>query len=268
VPVFLGSEARARSIQRRRWLLGLAVLAAVAVLWELASRTGLAKPVLLPAPSTVAETFADLVRTARFWEHVVQSLVRVALGFGAAALVAVPIGLLMGRSAVVEGGLYASLEILRPIPPIAWTPLAILWFGLGTAPAVFLIFVGAFFPILLNTINGVRGIDKRLIDFARTLGATERVVLLEIIPAAALPSILTGMRIGLGIGWMVVVAAEMIAANSGLGYMILDARFILATDVVIVGMLTIGCLGLGMDLLFRRLESRVLRWRRELVLER
>jgi ABC-type nitrate/sulfonate/bicarbonate transport system permease component len=262
-------ESRRRLAPRHlQALLGVAVMLAGALVWEAVSRSGLMTPILLPAPTTIVETFWYLVSTGKIWHHVWPSLMRVAIGFVAATLIGVPLGLFMGRSAWVEGGLYASFEILRPIPPIAWTPLAILWFGLGTPPAVFLIFVGAYFPILINTISGVKGIDKRLVHFAKTLGATERVVMLEIIPAAALPSVLTGMRIGLGVGWMVVVAAEMIAASSGLGYMIMDGRFTLQTDVVIVGMLSIGFLGLATDLLFRKVESVVLRWRRELVVER
>jgi ABC-type nitrate/sulfonate/bicarbonate transport system permease component len=268
VPVKRAVAGRGIHARHLKALLGMLVMAAAALLWEAVSRLGLVTPILLPAPSSVVDTFWYLVSTGRLWGHISQSVMRVLVGFVAAIVMAVPLGLFMGRSSWVESGFYASFEILRPIPPIAWTPLAIIWFGLGTPPAVFLIFLGAYFPILLNTVSGVKGIDKRLIHFAKTLGASERVVMLEIIPVAALPSIMTGMRVGLGVGWMVVVAAEMIAASSGLGYMIMDGRFTLQTDVVIVGMLSIGFLGLAMDLLFRRLESVVLRWRRGLVVER
>ncbi len=268
--VVVETEARGGRLRPRhaKALLGIAVMMGFAALWEGVARLGLVTPILLPAPSSIVDTFWYLVKSGKLWDHIWPSVMRVVLGFVAAVLVAVPLGLLMGRSSWVDGGLYASFELLRPIPPIAWTPLAIIWFGLGTPPAIFLIFLGAYFPILLNTVSGVKAIDKRLIHFAKTLGASERIVMVEIVPAAALPSIMTGMRVGLGVGWMVVVAAEMIAASSGLGYMIMDGRFTLQTDVVIVGMLSIGFLGLGMDLLFRKLESVVLRWRRELVAER
>src|SRR5438552_5971653 len=166
--IALEAEPAARRLGPRRLktLLGVAVMVACALVWEALSRLGLVNAILLPAPTLVVDTFWHLVSTGKLWGHVSQSVMRVAVGFGAAVAVAVPLGLLMGRSSWVDGGLYASFEVLRPIPPIAWTPLAIIWFGLGTPPAIFLIFLGAYFPILLNTVSGVKGIDKRLIHFA------------------------------------------------------------------------------------------------------
>lgn len=158
------------------------------------------------------------------------------------------------------------VSTLRPIPPIAWIPLAILWFGLGMKPTIFIIFIGTLFPIVLNTLHGVRGTSKRLIEFASVLGANRAQILRKVIVYEAFPSVITGMRVGFGIGWMSVVAAEMIAATSGLGYLIMTARWIFATDTVLAGMLMIGLIGFGGDLLLRVVERHFMRWRAGLVM--
>lgn len=240
----------------------LAVILLILLVWETVSRSGIFTEILLPRPSSLVDTTVYLLSSGKLIMHAKASLTRVLIGYTLAAVIAIPIGILMGKNRRLEKSVYPSFEILRPIPPIAWTPLAILWFGIGTMPAIFLIFIGAYFPILINTVDGVKGVERRLVEYAKTLGASERDITLQIIPMAALPSIFTGMRIGLGLAWMVVVAAEMIAANSGLGYMILDARFVLATDVVLVGMITIGVIGLTMDIIFRRIEGMILKWRK------
>jgi ABC-type nitrate/sulfonate/bicarbonate transport system permease component len=155
------------------------------------------------------------------------------------------------------------IETIRPIPPLAWIPLAILWFGIGLKSAAFIIFLGCFFPIYLSTISGVLSVDRILIDAARTLGAKEKDIFLKVLIPAATPSIYTGVRIGMGIGWMTLVAAEFTGVKSGygLGYMIMTARDIQRPDFVIAGMATIGLVGYLLDLLLRYMESRSLRWR-------
>ena len=152
------------------------------------------------------------------------------------------------------------VEIIRPIPPIAWIGLALLWFGIGLNSAIFLVFIGAFFPILLNTIAGVRNVEKRLIEVAYTFGASDWNVLRKVVLPAASPTIYTGLRVGMGIGWMCVVAAEMIAVRYGLGNLILEASNFLQTDRVMVGMITIGLLGLAINYIFQIVGDRIFKW--------
>jgi NitT/TauT family transport system permease protein/taurine transport system permease protein len=152
--------------------------------------------------------------------------------------------------------------VLRPIPPLAWIPLSILWFGVGDAQNQFIIFLGMFFPILLNTISGVKNIEPNLVRAARCLGAQELRVLRRVVLRAALPQIIVGIRVGLGVGWMALVAAELVGANSGLGFLINDARTLLRTDIVIVGMITIGVVGLILDRTIQFFGRRVMPWSR------
>lgn len=190
---------------------------------------------------------------------------RVVTGFSLAVLVGVPLGFAMGYFKTVNSNLDPIVSMLRPIPPIAWIPLAILWFGLGIKPTVFIIFIGTLFPIVLNTQQGVFGASRRLTEFALVLGASRAQILRKVIVYEAFPFVITGMRVGFGIGWMSVVAAEMIAAKSGLGYLIMTARFIFATDMVLAGMLMIGLIGFGGDMILRSIEARFMRWRAVMV---
>jgi NitT/TauT family transport system permease protein len=192
------------------------------------------------------------------------SLQRVLTGFAIAILLAVPLGVLMGASQLAYDFVNPSIQILRPIPPIAWIPLAMLWFGLGDPPAYFLIFLGAFFPILINTISGVRNVDSIYIRAAQNLGAKRLALFWRIILPAATPQILTGIRVGLGIAFICVIIAEMIAVQSGLGFRILEAREYSYTDKVIAGMFTIGLLGLALDSIITRINGYLLRWHRSL----
>lgn len=198
--------------------------------------------------------------------HAGSSLVRVGAGFALAVLIGVPIGFLMGYIKWVNTNLDPIISTLRPIPPIAWIPLAILWFGLGLKPTIFIIFIGTLFPIILNTYHGVKSCPRRLIQFAQVLGASRFQVLSKVLVFEAFPSVVTGMRIGFGIGWMSVVAAEMIAAKSGLGYLIMTARWMFATEIVLAGMLLIGLIGFVGDILLRMFEKRFSKWREGLVL--
>ncbi|MBU4194218.1 MAG: ABC transporter permease, partial [Actinobacteria bacterium] len=154
------------------------------------------------------------------------------------------------------------VEVVRPVPPLAWLPLAVIWFGIGIFSAAFMIFLGAFFPILLNTITGVKSVDPYLVEAARTLGARRRAILLRVLTPGAMPSIITGVRIGIGIGWMTLVAAEMTGVKSGygLGYMILTARDVARYDIVVAGMVVIGVVGFLMDRLVKYAEKRLLGW--------
>ncbi|NPB01335.1 MAG: ABC transporter permease [Methanopyri archaeon] len=245
-------------MERRSLALKVGTPVAVLIAWEVISRTGIISPVLLPPPSKVFAVFVEM--PGQIAVNAATSLYRVAVGYSIAAVSGVTLGVLMGAYKDVETALDLLVEIIRPIPPIAWIPMAIVWFGIGDASAFFIIFIGAFFPILLSTRAGVKHVDRIYIEAALNLGADDKALIRHVLLPAALPEILTGLRTGLGVGWMCVVAAEMIAAKSGLGYMIIEAQRVLATDQVIAGMLTIGVLGLLMDRGFRALEKRLLAW--------
>nr|WP_314542366.1 ABC transporter permease [uncultured Massilia sp.] len=192
------------------------------------------------------------------------SLYRVGVGFAVGTALALPLGLAMGTSRAVYAWLNPLVQLLRPIPPIAYIPLAILWFGLGDAPAVFLIALGAFFPVLMNTVAGVRQVDGIYLRAARNLGADGPTMFVRVILPAAVPYILTGMRIGIGTAFIVVIVSEMIAVNNGLGFRILEAREYFWSDKIIAGMASIGLLGLAIDAGMNRLNNHLLRWHRGL----
>ena len=192
------------------------------------------------------------------------SLYRVVVGFAVGAGLALPLGLAMGASRMVHAWMNPLVQLLRPIPPIAYIPLSILWFGLGNPPAIFLIALGAFFPVLMNTIAGVRQVDGIYLRAARNLGAGGPTLFLRVILPAAVPYILTGMRIGIGTAFIVVIVSEMIAVNNGLGFRILEAREYFWSDKIIAGMITIGLLGLAIDAGMNKLNNYLLRWHRGL----
>jgi NitT/TauT family transport system permease protein/taurine transport system permease protein len=204
-------------------------------------------------------TAARLVASGDLFYHLLDSLRREFVAF-LVSLSAVPLGIAMGWWRRVYDQVNPVMELLRPIPPLAWIPLSILWFGIGDEQNEFIIFLGMFFPILVNTLMGVRNVDPNLIRASRTLGARQWDVLRRVIFPATLPQLLTGIRIGLGVGWMALVAAELVGANSGLGFMINDARSILRTDIIVVGMLTIGLAGLVIDYTIRAVSRRLLPW--------
>ncbi len=215
---------------------------------------------LLPAPTAVVAALLDLVRSGEIVSHVFHSLKRVLGAFTAASLFGVALGVAMGWWRNIGELADPLVEFLRPIPPMAWIPLGILWFGIGDTQNMFIIFIGAFFPIVLNAIAGVRGADRTLVWGALTLGGTRRQILWEIILPGALPLILTGLRIGLGVGWMALVAAELAAATSGLGFLIEDSRNLLFTERVLLGMVLIGFLGLLMDQVMRIVQRTFTPW--------
>ena len=192
------------------------------------------------------------------------SMYRVVVGFVVGAGLALPLGLVMGASPRVYAWLNPLAQVLRPIPPIAYIPLAILWFGLGNPPAIFLISIGAFFPVLINTIAGVRQVDGIYLRAARNLGASQSTLFLRVILPASVPYILSGVRIGIGTAFIVVIVSEMIAVNNGLGFRILEAREYFWSDKIIAGMISIGMLGLAIDMGVNKLNNYLLRWHRGL----
>jgi NitT/TauT family transport system permease protein/taurine transport system permease protein len=240
------------------------LLAVLLLAWQFASKVWIPSidphmAVLMPAPSTIAVTAAGMIVSGELFYHLMASLKREAVAFLLAAS-AIPLGIAMGWWRLVYNQVNPIMEILRPIPPLAWIPLSILWFGIGDEQNEFIILLGVFFPILVNTVVAVKNIDPILIRAARSLGASERNLLIRIVFIGALPQIITGVRIGLGVGWMALVAAELVGANSGLGFIINDARSMLRTDTIIVGMLAIGVVGLLIDSTIMALSRRLLPW--------
>lgn len=241
----------------------LGLLAALLVLWQYASVAWLdaTTRTLLPPPTAILSAAWELIGSGELFRHLFDSLKRELIAFLWAAT-SIPLGIAMGWWKAVDEQMDPLIEILRPVPPLAWIPLSILWFGIGDTQNQFIIFLGIFFPILLNTVTGVRGVEPNLVRAARCLGANEWNILRRVVLRAALPQIVTGIRIGLGVGWMALVAAELVGASSGLGFLINDARTVLRTDYIIVGMATIGLVGLLLDQLIRELVRRLLPWSR------
>ena len=239
----------------------LLLLAALVAAWWGISTYALDKSTraLLPPPTEVATAAWELAKSGELWKHLKDSLKRELVAF-LWATTAIPLGIAMGWWRAVEDQVDPIVEVLRPVPPLAWIPLSILWFGVGDTQNQFIIFLGCFFPILLNTIAGVKGVEPNLVRAARCLGASEAKILWRVVLRAALPQIVTGIRIGLGVGWMALVAAELVGANSGLGFLINDARTVLRTDYVIVGMATIGVVGLAIDRAIRFTVQRLMPW--------
>jgi ABC-type nitrate/sulfonate/bicarbonate transport system permease component len=239
---------------------GLLFLAGLALLWETLPRLGWVDPVLLPPFSRVIARLVTLLFSGALAWHIGASLGRVLLGYTLALAVALPVGFYLGLSERAEGWVRPLVQLLRPLAPPAWIPLAMLWFGIGNAPAVFVIFVGTVLSMLLGTIGAVRGVDRKLVQAALTLGATRAQAVRWVVLPAALPEILTLLRMGLGLAWMCVVAAEMVAVSQGLGFLILDARNTFNTATVLAGMITIGLLGMTMDSGLRAVQKRLLHW--------
>jgi NitT/TauT family transport system permease protein len=245
-------------------LVGLTVPVILISLWQAVVQFGLVNPQVLPSPVSVVIKWSEYLVSGELLGDAVGSLYRVLVGFFIGTAMALPVGLLMGASPLMMRLFNPLLQVLRPIPPIAYIPLAILWFGLGNPPAVFLIVIGAFFPVLMNTIAGVRQVDGIYLRAARNLGASQSTIFRRVILPAATPYIFSGMRIAMGTAFIVVIVSEMIAVSNGLGFRILEAREYFWSDKIIAGMLTIGFLGLGIDAAMSALNNYLLRWHRGL----
>jgi NitT/TauT family transport system permease protein len=239
----------------------LAVIAAVVAAWWVAVVWG--ESAIFPTPWQVVTGALELAQDGTLWEHIGASLFRVGVGFGLAMLVAIPLGLWMGWVAGAYTTLNPIFQMLRPISPIAWIPLAILWFGVGDVSPIFLIFISSVFPLMVQTTSGVHTIERRYLRAAANFGVSRAVLFRQVVIPAALPQIIVGMRISIGVAWLVVVAAEMIALRSGLGYLIMDSRNAgNRYDLVIAGMILIGIIGLLLDGATRLLEKlKTVRWR-------
>jgi ABC-type nitrate/sulfonate/bicarbonate transport system permease component len=212
---------------------------------------------LLPPPLDVARTFIHLASDGELAIHSLYSLARVFAAWLLSAAIAIPLGLLMGSSRRLDHIISPFVELFRPISPLAWIPMAILWFGIGEAGKVFVVFIGTFFPILLNTVVGAKSVDPVLLHAGQIFGCTSRTALFaRVVVPAALPSIVVGLRVAFGTGWAAIIAAELVAARSGLGYLISNGMEVLRSDFVLVGMVTIGMLGVLFDSVFRWIDRR------------
>jgi NitT/TauT family transport system permease protein len=220
---------------------------------------------ILPRVGSILEVlihpFIDIQGSGSLVENALISLERVTTGFLLGALVAIPVGVMMGRFSMLDQLVDPLIQLLRPIPPIAWIPLALAWFKIGFASIVFIIFIGALFPILLNTIDGVKRVNRTWIEASTMFGASELQTLGKVILPASMPTIWTGLRVGFGIAWMSVVAAEMLpGTSSGLGYLIIYSYNFGQLQVTVAGMVVIGLIGLSVDTLLRSVEKRRFAW--------
>ena len=238
----------------------LALVLTVLIFWIFMESQGKLNPVIMPSPKKVWDTFVSLVDNGTLWTNLLVSLFRVLQGYLLAALLGVVLGILIGLSRHLDRITGLVIQIIKPIPPIAWIPLVILWFGIGESGKVFLIFLGGFFTILINVVDGIHQTDERLIEVSRSVETPFfKHIFLVVIPGAA-PNIFTGLRTGLSSCWMCVVAAELVSSTTGLGYLIMNARQFGQTDKVIIGMITIGLVGKIMDSLLKLAEKYAIKW--------
>jgi NitT/TauT family transport system permease protein len=229
------------------------------VLWQWIASSKVFLPSLLPTPIDVVHAFFELLQNGVLFEHAISSLFRVLTGFFLAAFVAIPLGMFFGWYRNLGFAFSPFIEMFRTISPIAWIPLAILWLGIGDRPAIFIIFITSFFPILIATMHAIKQIDPSIIKTAINFGAHGTALLYKVIFPASFPYIMVGLRIALGVAWVIIVAAEMVGMQSGLGFLILDGRNLLRTDIIMAGMVSVGLIGFLLDklmyLLTRRFEK-------------
>jgi taurine transport system permease protein len=235
------------------------------LLWFAATNLGWVKSLFLPSPQAVFRQFVEYLTGAAndrpLWEHFAWSMFRVFSAFALACLTAIPVGIAMGVSRVVRGIFDPPIEFYRPLPPLAYLPLIIIWFGIDELPKVILIYLACFAPLALAARSGMRSASQEQIHAAYSLGASHWQVIRHVILPSAMPEILVGMRIAIGFGWTTLVAAEMVAANVGLGQMVLNASNFLRTDIVIMGIIVIGVVAYLFDLLMRWVERRLVPWK-------
>jgi len=253
-------SARAPAAARLRGFVPWIVPLLVIVGWELASRTGWLSTRILPEPLAVAQAFWNLLKSGELLHDVAISTGRALGGLAIGGGLGLVLGLLTGSFRTAETLLDTTLQMARNVPPLALIPLVILWFGIDESAKLFLVAIGVFFPIYLNTYHGIRSVDPGLIEMARSYGLSGWGLYREVILPGALPSILVGLRFSLGLMWVLLIVAETISAQSGIGYMTMNAREFLQTDVVLVGVLLYALLGKLADLIARALERRCLRW--------
>lgn len=243
------------------WLaLTWAVPVLLVLAWEAAARSGALTPQVLPAPSRVLTTAADLVREGRLLKDLGVSLLRAATGFAIGGSIGFALGTLVGFSRLGEALLDRSIQMVRAIPFLALLPLVIVWFGVDEGGKIFLVALGVSFPIYINTVLGIRQVDPKLVELGRVLGLSTPKLMRRIVLPGALPSVLTGVRYALASAWLALVVAETIATSSGIGFLAMDAREFLRTDVIVLAIVIYALIGVGADAIARWLERRLLAW--------
>ncbi len=248
----------------KRWLKRASSVAIFFLLWELLPRAGLVDPILIPPLSRILTRGVALLASGILPAHLWASLWRVLTGFALASGVAIPLGVVLGLLPGIEEYVDLLIQLLRPLAPPAWIPLAILWFGIGDKPAIFIVFTGTVFAMLTGIVSATKGLDKRLVKAGLTLGATPLQTIFHVILPALMPAIFAQLRIGLGLAWMCVIASEMVAVRRGLGFMMIEARNLFRTEDILLGMMVVGALGLSIDSILRFIERRSLKWQRGL----
>ncbi|MEN1760560.1 ABC transporter permease [Anoxynatronum sibiricum] len=269
-----------------KWIMPVILPVFFLIIWQVAAvkmDNRMVLPTVNAVLSILAEPTAELVSIGSLIRNTWISLLRVALGYLAATMIAIPLGVFIGYSKRLDRLVMPFLSLFRPIAPLAWVPLVLAWFGVSSLATmmgirggqyysllhniklsmIFIIFIGAFFPILTNSIYGVKNVKQTLVDSAKTLGATRREMMIKVLLPGALPSMVTGLRVGLGVAWMCLVSAEMLPGSlAGIGYLITHAYTLARTDIVIAGMICIGLVGGLMDYLFCKIEDRWFRWQK------
>ena len=272
--VVINDKPRTRAL-KLRWplsrhlTLSLATLAVLLVIWWAVAAAHWISPLFLPAPGQVLNKLLTIASPQGFmdatlWQHLAASLGRIVVALLAATVIGVPVGIAMGLSPTVRGILDPLIELYRPVPPLAYLPLMVIWFGIGETSKILLIYLAIFAPVAMSALGGVKSAQQVRIRAAQSLGANRAQVLWLVILPGALPEILTGLRIGLGVGWSTLVAAELIAATRGLGFMVQSAGEFLATDVVLAGIAVIAFIAFGLELGLRALQRRLTPWHGEI----
>lgn len=249
-----------RLLRRTRVLLPWIVPLALLLLWQYFSASGRLPPGILPAPSAVLRAAWQLAERGELQHDIGVSLRRVAIGFATGAGTGLLLGFLVGMSRLAQGVLDRSLQMLRTIPHLALVPLMILWFGIGEQPRVLLVALGTLFPVYINTMSGIRGVDPKLLELGRSYGLGTPELLFQVVLPAALPAILTGIRYSLGVAWLTLVVGETIASRDGIGYLVQNARELLRTDIILLAIVLYALAGWFADWLIRLMERRLLRW--------
>ncbi|WP_419758285.1 ABC transporter permease subunit [Acidisoma sp.] len=264
------SVSSARSASRPRPVVGNGLLGSahrflvpvlILIVWQALDSLGWINSRLMPSPVMVAEAFWQLLVTGQLLTNLWVSLVRVMVGLGIGVVLGVVFGLFAGLSRFGENTVDSTLQMVRTLPHLALIPLFILWFGIGETPKIALIALGSVFPIYLNLFAGIRAVDRKIIEAASTLDLTRSEIIWNVILPGALPSFLVGLRYAVGIAWLTLVVAEQVNANSGIGYLVMNARDFLETDVIFVGLIIYAILGLTTDQMVRAIERRALVWR-------
>lgn len=243
-----------------RRLAALVLPLAILATWQVMVNLGVYSRSQLPAPLDVVAAFRELLDYGQLWPNVGASLKRVAIGFGFGAIAAIAVGLAVGASRTVESLVAPTLQAIRAVPSLAWVPLLVLWLGIGEGPKLTLIGIGAFFPIVTALVAGIRGIDRKLIEVGRAYGLSGFSLIREVMLPAALPSLFTGLRLGLAQAWLFLVAAELIGASRGLGFLLIDAQNTGRADIIVLSIVLLALIGKTTDWVLARVEKRTLRW--------